>query len=228
MVGINYEEAIKKPFTNIVKLILGIVLSSIPIVWWFAKGLILECSGMGKNKPSKKMPEWNDWGYLFIKGLVSDIIFAVYAIPAIIVFAIGAGAFLSYLIQGAFIPQGFMGGSSATSMIPQNLYLALPKLIQIAPILILSFILFLIALYLTPIAVLNYIKTKKFNEAFNFSKITKRALTGDYFVNWLIVMIITAVVTLILSIIPWFGQRIAFFITGVIGYSIYGQLLRKD
>jgi phosphoglycerol transferase MdoB-like AlkP superfamily enzyme len=121
-----------------------------------------------------------------------------------------------------------MGGNPATQTIPQNLYLALPKLIQIAPILIVSFILFIIAFYLAPIAVLNYIKTKKFSEAFNFSKVTKRALTGDYFVNWLIVMIITAVVTLILSVIPWFGSRIAFFITGVIGYSIYGQLLRKE
>jgi hypothetical protein len=222
MAKINYEEAIKKPFTDIVELILGIVLSSIPIVWWFAKGFILECSGMGKTKPSKKMPDWNNWGYLFIKGLASDIILVIYAIPAILVFAIGAGSFLSYLIQNSLIPQGLM---ESNSVIPQNL---LPELIRLAPILVLSAILFIIAVYLAPIAVLNYIKTKKFREAFNFSKITKRALTGDYFVNWLIVAIMTVIVTLILSVIPWFGQRIAFFITGVIGYSIYGQLLRKE
>ena len=54
MVKVNYEEAIKKPFTDIAKLIIGIILSFIPIIWWFAKGFILESSGLGKIKPSKK------------------------------------------------------------------------------------------------------------------------------------------------------------------------------
>jgi hypothetical protein len=226
---VNYEEAIKKPFTDIAKLIIGIVLSIIPIIHWLAKGFILECSGFGKTKPSKKMPEWKDWGYLFIKGLASDIILLIYAIPAIVVFLLGAGIAIGSLAQNAFISPGFMGqGSEVTSqLISQNWYLALPALMQVAPIMILGFILFLIATYFTPLAVLNYLNTKKFGEAFNFSKITKKAFTGNYFINWLIVVVITAIVTLILSIIPWVGTQIAFFITGVIGYSIYGQVLRK-
>jgi len=229
MVKVDYEEAIKKPFTDIAKLIIGIVLSIIPIIHWLAKGFILESSGLGKTKPSKKMPEWKDWGYLFMKGLTSDVILLIYAIPAILVFFLGAGIAIGSLTQNAFTSPGLMGKEleTASQVISQNWYLALPTLMQIAPIMILGFILFLIALYLTPIAVLNYLNTKKFSEAFNFSKITKKAFTGNYFINWLIVLIITAIVTLILSIIPWFGTQIAFFIAGVIGYSIYGQVFKK-
>jgi hypothetical protein len=226
---VDYEESIKKPFTDIAKLIIGIVLSIIPIIHWFAKGFILECSGLGKTKTSKKMPEWKDWGYLFIKGLVSDIILLIYAIPAIVVFIIGAGIAIGSLAQSAFMSPGLLGGTSeaTTQLISQNWYLALPALMQAAPIMIIGFILFLIAIYLAPIAVLNYLNTKKFDKAFDFGKITKKAFTGNYFVNWLIVIIITAIVTFILSIIPFVGPQIAFFITGVIGYSIYGQILRK-
>jgi len=225
MTKVNYEEAIKKPFTDLMKLIIGVILSIIPIVHWLAKGFILECSGLGKTKPSKKMPEWKGWWYLFVKGFASDAILVIYAIPAILVFLVGAGAAVSSL-AGTF----FASGSSPEAMsqlISQNWYMALPTLLEIAPIMILGFILLLIAFYLTPIAVLNYLKTKKFGEAFNFSKVTKKAFTADYFVVWIIALIITAIVTAILSIIPAIGPQIAFFITGVIAYSLYGQIFRK-
>ena len=224
MAKVDYEQAIKKPFTDIAKLIIGIVLSIIPIIHWLAKGFTLECSGVGKTKPSKKMPEFKEWWYLFIRGFASDIILVIYAIPAILVFIVAAGTFLGSLAQSA------MMGTEAevmTELISQNWYKALPSLIELAPIMIVDFILFLIAIYLTPIAVLNYLKTKKFSEAFNFGKITKKAFTGDYFINWLIVVVITAIVGFILSWIPIVGPQIALFITGVIGYSIYGQVFRK-
>lgn len=219
MAKVDYEQAIKKPFTDITKLIIGIILSIIPIIHWLAKGFILECSGMGKTKPSKKMPEWKAWGRLFVKGLASDIILLIYAIPAVLVFLVGAGTFI-----------GALAGESTefmTQIMSQNWYLAMPILLELAPIMMLGFILLLIAFYLTPIAVLNYLKTKKFSEAFNFSKVTKKALTAEYFVVWLIALILTAIVTVILSIIPVIGSQIAFFITGVIIYSLYGQIFRK-
>jgi hypothetical protein len=93
------------------------------------------------------MPEWKDWGYLFIKGLVSDIILLIYAIPAIVVFIIGAGIAIGSLAQNAFVSPGLMGGTPETTsqLISQNWYMALPALIQAAPIMIVGFILFLIA-----------------------------------------------------------------------------------
>jgi len=229
---VNYEEAIKKPFTDIVKLIIGIVLSIIPIINWIAKGFMIESSGLGKTKPSKKMPEWKNWGYLFIKGLASDIIFLIYAIPAILVFLIGAGYAIGSLAS-AFIgtvPPEVLGETSPGVMgdlIRQNWALALPTLITLAPILILGFILLLIAFYLTPIAVLNYVKTKRFSGAFDFNTVLKKALTGKYFFVWLAVIIISGIVIAILSFIPFLGPAIAMFIMGVFSYSLYGQVYRE-
>jgi len=219
MVKVNYEQAIKKPFTDLAKLIIGIVLSVVPIVHWLAKGFILECSGMGKTKPSKKMPEFKDWWYLFVRGLASDLILLIYAIPAILVFLVGAGTLIGSLAVET--PEVM------SQIMSQNWYLAMPLLLQLAPTMIVVFILLLVAFYLTPIAVLNYLKTKRFGEAFNFSKVFKKALTADYFVVWLIALILTAIVTTILSIIPFFGPQIAFFVTGVIAYSLYGQIFGK-
>ena len=88
-------------------------------------------------------------------------------------------------------------------------------MITLAPILILGFILLLIAFYLTPIAVLNYVKTKKFSGAFDFSTVLKKAITGKYFVAWLVVIIVTGIVIAVLSFIPILGPAIAIFIMGV-------------
>lgn len=228
MAKINYEEAIKKPFTDIAKLIIGIVLSIVPIIHWLAKGFVLECSGLGKTKPSKKMPEFKNWGSLFIKGLASDIILLIYTIPSILVFLVGAGSTMGTLgtLTGSILATASTQ-EELSQLFSQNWYLALPLLVKLAPIMIVGFILLLIALYLTPIAVLGYVKTKKFSEAFNLNKVTKKAFTVDYFVVWIIALILTGIITAILLIIPWFGQSIAFFIAGVISYSLYGQIYRK-
>jgi len=228
MVKVKYEQAIKKPSTDIAKLIIGIVLSIVPIVHWLAKGFILECSGVGKAKPSKKMPEFKNWRYLFVRGLASDIILLIYAIPAILVLFMGAGLAIGNL--------GTLAGGIVTStgtpedvsqLFSRNWYMALPTLIKLAPIMILGFVLLLIAFYLTPVAVLQYLNTKKFSEAFSLNEITKKAFTGDYLVVWIIALVLTWIITFILSIIPLVGPQIAFFIGGVISYSLYGQIYRK-
>jgi len=228
MVKVDYEQAIKKPFTDITKLIIGIVLSIIPIVHWLAKGFILECSGMGKTKPSKKMPEFKDWWHLFVKGLASDVILLIYLIPAILVFTVGIGTAmgsLGTLVASFITPTGTPGETS--ELFSQYWYLALPTLVKVAPIMLVGFILLLIAFYLTPVAVLQYLKTKKFGEAFNLNKVTKKTFTGDYLVVWIIAAVLTGITTFILSIIPVVGPRIAFFVAGVISYSLYGQIFRK-
>jgi hypothetical protein len=235
---VNYEEAIKKPFTDLAKLVIGVVLSLIPIIQWFAKGFILECSGLGKTKPSKKMPEWKNWGQLFIKGLVLDIIMLIYAIPAILVFVLGAGLTISSLFN-AFMTKAIPSetwasiGAGETSLrivgklILQNLALSLPAIIQLTPVFIFAFILLLIGFYLAPMAVLNYVKTNKFGEAFSLGKIWKKAFTGKYFTVWLVTIILTVFITTILSLIPIVGWGAAFFISGVIAYSLYGQVYRE-
>ncbi|MDI6826558.1 MAG: DUF4013 domain-containing protein [Candidatus Aenigmarchaeota archaeon] len=235
---VNYGEAIRKPFTDLAKLVIGIVLTLIPIVHWIAKGFILESSGMGKTKPSKTMPEWKNWGNLFVKGLLSDIILLIYAIPAIVVFIVGAefrimtliSGFLSSIITPELLGEmktGEVSSEVISQIISQNWAMALPTLMTLAPVILLAFILLIIAFYLTPIAVLNYIKTNEFSEAFRLSIVLKKALTGKYFVVWIVTIIITAIAVAILAFIPVLGLAIAIFVSGVIAYSLYGQIYRE-
>jgi len=234
---VNYEEALKKPFTDLGKLVLGIILSIIPIVNWIAQGFIIENSGVGKNKPSKKMPEWKDLGDYFVKGFLSYVILFIYLIPAIIVFliAIGYAAGSLFSAFAGVMPEGFMS-SMMTGNLPtggmgqlfsQHWMLALPTLITLAPLILLGLILVLIAVYLAPIAILNYLKNKKFGKAFDFSFVFSKAFTGKYFIVWLIAGIIGVILRMILSFIPWLGFAIAYFISGVIAYSLYGQVFRE-
>lgn len=234
---VNYEDAIKKPFTEMGKLVLGIILSIIPIVNWIAQGFILECSGVGKNKPSKKMPEWKDLGDYFVKGFLSYVIMFIYMIPAIIVFmaAIGYAAFSFMAMFSGMASQEMINSMAASQMsrpelaqfISQNWILLLPTLIAVAPLLIIGLILLLGAAYFSPIAVLNYIKNKKFGKAFDFNFVFKKSFTANYFIVWIIAGVIGMVLKAILGFIPWIGFAIAYFISGVIAFSLFGEAFRE-
>ena len=232
-----YEDSIKKPFTDMAKLIIGIIVSSIPLINWIAKGFIIESSGMGSTKPSKKMPEWKGWASLFFKGFAAYAIAFIYAIPAILVFLTGIGiAALSLstttgtLIQDGIMTSIMTGDVSAgivRQFITENIYTLLPTIIAILPIFLLGAVLLLIAFYLTPVAVLNYLKNGKFNKAFDMEYIVKKSLTMKYLGAWIVAGVITLIVTAILSLIPLIGAQIAFFVSGVISYSLYGSALRE-
>lgn len=237
---IDFEEAIKKPFTDLGKLVLGIILSVVPIINWIAQGYVIENSGLGRNKPSKKMPEWDNLGEYFIKGLTSYIIILIYILPAIIVFSIALGYAATSLTTAfvGIVPEGFItqimtgkvaeeNASQFAQLLSQNWMLAMPTLITIAPLVILGLFLLLIALYLYPVAVLNYLKNKKFGKAFDLNFVISKALTANYFIVWIIGGVIAMVLRTILIFIPLVGTAAAFFISGLIVYNLYGQAFRE-
>lgn len=234
---VNYEDSIKKPFTDVGKLIIGILVSFIPLVNWIAKGFIIESSGMGKTRPSKKMPEWKDWASLFFKGFASYVIAFIYALPAIILFVASIGIVAASLsgsvgtmVQDGLISSivsGDMSSGLLRQFISQNFYAILPALIAVAPILLIGAILLLIAVYLTPVAVLNYLKTRKFSKAFDINFVLSKACTMKYLTVWIVAGIISLIATVLLSLIPLIGAQTAFFVSGVISYSLYGNVLRE-
>lgn len=235
--AVNYEESIKKPFKDLGKLIIGIILSIIPIVNWVAQGFIIECSGLGKNKPSKEMPEWKNISDYFIKGLLSYVIIFIYAIPAILVLSVSIG-FLVGSLMSAFtgvLPAGFMSSVMAgqiareeiRQLASQNWMLILPTLIRVFPLILIGLFLLLVATYLSPIAILNYLKNKKFGKAFDLNSVIKKAFTGQYFIAWIVAGLITIVLKTILAFIPFVGPAIAYFVSGVIAFSLFGQAYRE-
>jgi hypothetical protein len=236
---VNYEEAVTKPFTDIRNLIIGLVLSLIPIVnFTVVTGYLLECSGLGKNKPSKKMPKWDDWTELFVKGLKALAIGMAYMLPAVLVVSLGIGlAFAevaSTLIGSVLTPQmmeqlkaGGVTSDAAVQLLAQNWYLAIPGLLKLAPVFLAGALLALLASYLSPMAVLNSLAKRKFFAAFDFSTVLGKTLNVKYLTSWIIVTVLGLIFGGVLSAVPVVGSVAAMFIVGVAGYSIYGQLFRE-
>jgi hypothetical protein len=235
---VYYEEAVKKPFTDLGKLFLGVVLSAFPVLNWISQGFVLECSGVGKNRPSRKMPDWKGFKDLIVKGFLSYLVIFVYAIPAIIVFSISFGyAFASmFPTFVGMVPEGISTSTSSTAvaqMFSQNWMQLLPTLLSMSVVLIpmiaLGIILLLAAVYMSPIAILNFIKNKKFEKAFDLGFVMKKTFTLKYLFAWLMAIIIAMVIKSVLTIWlgAWIGSAATIFITSAIAFSIFGQVFRE-
>ncbi len=219
---VNYNISFRKPFSDFRKLLIGIVINIIPIVNLISYGYILESSDIKKGEQSEKMEEWEDFGGFFVKGLLGLIISFIYAIPALIV---GIIAFVVAL-GPLFGKLAFMGPQRVQTMNPEEFFpMFLPYLVAALPLVVVFAILILIATYVAPVAVLKYIKTDKFSEAFNLNDIAKYIFTGDYIVAWVLVLVLNLALVGILSNVPFIGTAIASFITGMIGFSLYAGVM---
>jgi hypothetical protein len=232
---VDYSVAIKKPFKDWKKLLIGIALCVVPIVRWFAKGYIFESSGVGKTKG---MPNWKKWADLFVKGFAGTVIEIVYMIPAVIVFLLGAGITLAALFNayvGKVIPVESLKGlahgtvdiNSIMPTIINNWPLAVPAIMTLVPILVLAALLGAMGNYITPMAILSYIKSGKFSDAFKLGDVFAKAFTGSYFLAWLAVGAVAVLLFFLLRGLWLFGFAITYFIVGVFAYSLFGQAFRE-
>src|SRR3989338_6658887 len=76
----NYVGGIKRPFSDVKKLVAGVVFNIIPVVNFLALGYILE-SGKLSIKKKGNLPEWNEVGHYFNLGFKGAVIAFVYLIP---------------------------------------------------------------------------------------------------------------------------------------------------
>jgi hypothetical protein len=171
------------------------------------------------------MPEWKNFGDLFVKGFFNSAITFIYLMPAAIVLMIGAGAAISNIftaIPWLELSKAASNDAVRTLMQPaiQDL---MPAFVAAAPFFILAGILALTAVYVMPIAVLSYLEKENFSDAFNF-KVFKKAFKGDYFIAWLLMNLLAFILINLLKIIPILGIPAAMFIIGVISFSVFGQI----
>ena len=208
---VDYIKAIKRPFSDITKLVIGILLHFIPIVNFINFGYGLECSKSAMEKKFK-LPEYKQFWRLFVKGLVSILIGIIYFIPGLIFFLWGM------VNVGIAILLG----------LSENDIEAIMTLVNAgSPLLITGLFLFFVAGYILPIALMNYSIKYKFKDGFDFRKIFRKIFTGKYFLVWLVTLIITWVLGMTIGLIPFVGYAIAGFISIVIGYTLYGQVYKE-
>ena len=203
---VNFVEGIKRPFSDLKKFVIGVVIMLIPIVNIIAYGYGLKCAEMVlKRRGAKKLPKWEGWADLFIKGLIAMIISLIFFIPALIFLFLGIG-FAATDLTGLFV--GDVGAISTAFMGIGAAYL------------IILVILFLGAALLLPLGLMNYVKKWKFGDAFKFKELTKK-VNSNYVIVWIVSLVYAAILGGILSYLPWIGPAIASFMAVVTTYGTW-------
>lgn len=190
----DYVEALKRPFSDLTKLLIYIVISIIPIVNLISSGYLLDVA-QTSMKRKKQLPDFKDYVRLFVEGVKVLIIEIIYAIPVII----------ALLISGV-IGFGFKSGT------------------VLGVGMVISIVLTLVIAYIATGAILRYADKRKLKEAFNFEKINKKIFTSKFFSGWLLAIVISVIIGVALSLIPMIGRILGAAIAGIFYMSVMGEV----
>lgn len=242
---VDYVEAIKRPFSDFKKLLLGIILTtifylliSLFLIFPFGdftlklfiflflfggifitsniiNGFVYEC-GRLTLKGKKNITDWHRWNYLFIKGIWGTIIEFIYFLPVIILVFISFWKVISTIFKNGL-------ENIDTSLIEKSIFN--PEMMFF--VLIILLLIFFIG-YIMPMVIVKYFENYNFKDAFKFNDILKRTFTKTYFLSFFITILYTGTVSVIGSIIPLFGSRIFGFITSITFYTIFAQVYKEQ
>ena len=198
---VNYESAIKRPFTDWKKLVIGVFLSIIPIVNFITYGYFIKCA-----KTKDKLPEWDNIKDYFITGLMIVIIGSIYILPGFILMGLGLATGTIFGLTLNSIILGILSGSL---------------------FLILAIFLLLIVSYILPIAIFDFVKRNKFEDAFKLKSIIKRSFKQTYFVPYMFIFLYSLAAGIVATFIPIIGTFIAHFAVGVTFFTVMGEVYPK-
>lgn len=182
----DVSRAIGYPFKGenvIVKLIIGTVISIIPIVNFISAGYMLRVLRDSMANEDAEMPEWDDFGGDFVRGLMVFIASLVYSIPIII---------LSLTI----VPIALIDGDEGALTSIYTLCCFMP-------------LAFLYAFFFVPIfaaACINYVQTGDFGRAFfsfgaRFKEVSQNLSDSVMFI--IFYLVIQIVVGIIVGFTIW-------------------------
>ncbi|MFH1544997.1 MAG: DUF4013 domain-containing protein [archaeon] len=218
---VDYVEAIKRPFTDLTALVIGIIMAIIPVVNIFVPAGYAVKSAQKTFGKDNALPKWDNWGDIIVKGIVVFIIDIIYMIPAFIFLALGVAGMFAVLFDKIPMTVWESGNMMA---IQTQFFSLIPELLAAGGIpLIIGVILAVVAAFITPMAVIFYAKENRFGAAFKVGEVLKTVLTGPYIISWIIVIIYGGILSLVLSIIPYIGSAIAAFIVLVTSYTVFAQ-----
>jgi hypothetical protein len=235
---VDYLEALKRPFSDMKKLLVGIILGGIPLVNLIVVGYTLVCTSLTKIKVEKdNLPEWENYGDLFMKGLIAAIIGFILFIPNSLVLF---GAFETIVTSptvnqmlGGISPDTwnriFAGEISEMQMqdwFAQNWTQFVPLVVSATPYIILGIIFGLVASYILPVIVLEWLKEDSFTAGFRWD-VVKKTLSMDYLVNWIVVGIFGMIMSALFSRVPLLGTGIVVFVTGVFSYTVFAEIYEQ-
>ena len=193
----------------ITKVLLGGIISLIPIINLAVPGYFLEIIRNVSQKQETPLPEWGDFGSMWVRGLLFSIILFIYNLPAILIAGFGI---IPIVLSALAQHQGDVITAVAGGMF----------------FFFLAGLWFILIALITPGIAIAYAITGSFGEAFSVGKIISLITNniGDYMLAILIVIVCVVLIGIIATIpvLGWIASIfVSFYTTLVIGYT-YGQL----
>jgi len=222
---VDFGAAIKRPFENTETMVLGVIIGMVPLI------NILLVPGFALRNAKKtlegnnKLLKFENFGDMVVKSIISLVIGIIYAIPVIVI-AVLIGGLAIFGPLMAISTQAGPGG-----MTPE---MAAPALAGIIGVVIIIAILALIVAFITPMAVMSWLKKDDIGAAFAVGEVLRKCFTGPYIIAWILSLVwlfILGLVMLALFFIPLIGALIG---TGVVtycgqvtSYTLYAQAFKE-
>jgi len=203
-------ENIKYPTTDsewIKKILIGGILLIIPIINFIIGGYYIKTlRGSIEGKPG--LPEWDDWGDLFITGLMVAIIGLIYMLIPLIVLFVSIGGVIT-----AAISSGDFSVGSISAIVGGSLF---------------SVVLMLIVFLVLPMALSIYAKEDSIGAAFRIGEILSRikSIPGDYIISIIVLYALLFIVNLVaaIPILGWVIVIFANFYIVLVASKMFGEV----
>jgi hypothetical protein len=207
------------------KLLLGWLVSIVPILNFAFTGYVTQTIRNVQGKLEDPLPEWDDFGKKFVLGFYIWLAGIVYSLPIV-------------LLSMIFIVPVLVAGNSNSDV--ANSLLAGSGIVFACIAIIYALALSL----LMPAANINLARKETLGSVFQIGEFWRifRANTGDYLVAWIMTIVWAVVIGFVggllitaVAIIPCIGWIIAFVLGGLLGVIIpvvyahlFGQVAAKD
>ena len=211
----DITEEVKFPTKDsewIQKILIGGIIGIIPIINLIRYGYILKVIKEA-TEGNHGMPKWEDWGNLFINGLIAFIISLIYLIIPILIMLVSAGGVMTAALSGNMnLMYGMMAGAVGGILI--------------------GLLLALVFGFMVPMALAMYTKENSFGAAFRIGEVLSRikSVFADY-VTVYVVLIALMFILFLLSFIPVLGTLIvifgSFYVT-VVAFNMFGIVYAKS
>ncbi len=211
----DIEEDVKFPTKDIEwiqKVLIGGILGIIPIINFIEYGYILKVM-RGAIDGNPGMPKWEDWGNLFINGLIAFIITLIYLIIPIVIISVSAGGIMAAAFSGNMnLMAGMIAGAIGGILI--------------------GLLLALVFGFMVPMALAMYTKENSFGAGFRIGEILSRikSVFADYITVYVVLIVLLFILALLNSI-PILGFLIWIFGTfyvSVVTFNMFGKVYTRS
>ncbi len=199
------------------KVLIGGIINLIPIVNFAATGYWLEQTRRVSNDQVLPLPEWDNFGGYFMKGLMAFVAGFVYSLPAILIYC--CIAFVPAMLTGAGGSNGRGGDTGPMAAIAGPLAICGACLLLLYLVVLLVFV---------PALFIRYALTDQFGVLFQFGPAWQLINTnvGSYVTALVVFVIAGAIASTIGSIACVIGAAFTSFWASLVGAFLFGSFAR--